>query len=388
MTLHRFRLTLAASALGAALLVAPVAAEAQSVRDQVVANLTAAMKAAGAKDVTWAAIEGDDARFTLKDIKAVIQAEGNATTLTAAKATYVGAKPSADGGYSAAEIAIDGLAMKESDTDIAVTAMKITNYVGQPAAKVVETKGLGDRFDRIELTGIKFAGTNNQTIPIASAVVTAGGHVDGVPRKAGLEVKGFVLAVDPNDPEMQEVAALGYKELAIEISAGGNWDEKAQRLSIETISVKGKDVGALTFAFALGGVSNDAVKALQAAKDDNAKQLEILQGFSIETISVRFENASIVDRVLDAQAKAQGTKREQYVTGLAAAVPLMIGALNNKPFEKKVSDAVGAFLKAPKSLSVVAKPAQPVPVAQVVGTAMVAPQTLPSVLAVDIQANK
>lgn len=380
------RRSLAATLLGATMFLAP-AVQAQSARDQVIASMVATLKATGAKDVTYAAPTGDDAKFTIRDIKATFEAEGKPSTMTAAAATYTGAKANADGGYSAAEIAIDGFAVKDDETTVSVGSWKITNYVGQSAAKAAAAKGMGDTFDRMELTSIRFAG-NGPTVPIASAVMTASGHVDGVPRRGGLEVKGIVVPIDAKDPEMKEIAELGYKELALEVKAGGGWDEKTQRLSLDTLAINGKDAGTLALSFALGNVTQDSLKAMQSAAEDPAKQLEILQGYTVEQIAIRFDNASLVDRVLDARAKQAGTKREQFVTGIAAAVPLMIGALNNKAFEKKVSDAVAAFLKAPKSLAIVAKPAQPVPVAQVVGTAMVAPQTIPNVLAVDIQANQ
>ncbi len=45
-------------------------------------------------------------------------------------------------------------------------------------------------------------------------------------------------------------------------------------------------------------------------------------------------------------------------------------------------------LSNPKSLEMAAKPAAPVPFAQLVGTVMMAPQTLPNVLAVEVAANE
>jgi hypothetical protein len=387
MTLHFLRGGLAATALGATLVVAP-AAHAQSTRDTVVKTLVESLKAAGAKTVTYGSVTGDDAKFTLKDIKAEMDVEGRTSELTAASATYTGAATTADGGYTVGEIAIQDLALEDDETTISVDSWKITKYAGQSAAKVAASKGFGDIFERMELTGIEIENGDETKVPIYSVTLATSGHVDGIPRKMSADIKGIVVPIDPAKPETKDIANLGYKELAIDVSTAGGYDEKAQRLSLDTFSVSGKDMGALKIAFALGSVTSDSLKALQAAANDSAKQMEIMQGYSIEGISIRVENNSLVDRVLDAQSKAQGTKREQYVTGLSAAVPLMIQAIGNKEFEKKVADAATAFLKAPKSLTVIAKPAQPVPVAQVVGTALVAPQTLPGVLSVDVQANK
>lgn len=378
---------LAAAAVGASFLFVPPA-EAQSSRDKVISTLVEALKAAGAKDVKYGSVAGDDAKFTVKEIEADLEVEGKSSTLTADSATYTGATTTPDGGYKADGIEMSDLSLSDDDVEISIDSWKIAGYVGQSPAKIKETQTFGDRFDSMDLTGITIEAQGEKPVPIYSIAVRASDYADGIPRKASLALRGLVVPIDPNNPSSKDVADLGYKEVALDVDFAGGWDEKAQRLSVDTVSVNGKDMGALKISFAFGNVTAEAMKGLQTAAADPNKQMEILQGFSVEQISLRFENASLVDRIIDAQAKRQGAKRDQYVTGIAAAVPLMIAAIGNPEFEKKVADAVGAFLKAPKSLTVVAKPAQPVPVAQLVGTVMVAPQTIPTVLAVDIQANK
>lgn len=66
----------------------------------------------------------------------------------------------------------------------------------------------------------------------------------------------------------------------------------------------------------------------------------------------------------------------------------MLSMLNNPEFQAKVAGAATAFLKDPKSLSASAMPGTPVPFAQILGTAMMAPQSLPDILGVTITANQ
>ena len=47
----------------------------------------------------------------------------------------------------------------------------------------------------------------------------------------------------------------------------------------------------------------------------------------------------------------------------------------------------GTYLDAPKSLTITAKPAQPLPMSQIMGAAMMAPQSLPTVLGAEVAAN-
>ncbi|MEP2435261.1 MAG: hypothetical protein ABJH93_00005, partial [Roseibium sp.] len=72
---------------------------------------------------------------------------------------------------------------------------------------------------------------------------------------------------------------------------------------------------------------------------------------------------------------------------LEGGLPMMLSMHQNPEFQTKVSAALGSFLKRPESLKVTASPSAPVPVAQLMGTVMMAPHTLPQVLGIDIAAN-
>ena len=54
----------------------------------------------------------------------------------------------------------------------------------------------------------------------------------------------------------------------------------------------------------------------------------------------------------------------------------------------KVSAAVSAYLDNPGSLKIVAAPPSPVPVAQIMGAAMSAPQSVIGVLGINVTANE
>jgi hypothetical protein len=82
-----------------------------------------------------------------------------------------------------------------------------------------------------------------------------------------------------------------------------------------------------------------------------------------------------------------GASRDDIVAQLNGALPFMLNAINNPPFQEKVATAAQAFLSDPKSITITANPAQPVPFQEIMGSAMSAPQTLPDALAIDVTAN-
>jgi hypothetical protein len=377
-----------AAALLASTFVVVQPVQAQSVRDRIVAMIKDGATAAGAKDVTVNNVTGDDSRFTIGETTATTETDGRTTTFTAGPTTYVGAKIAPDGGYTINQIDATDVNIEEEESSFSIDAVKVTNYLGQALDKARANNFMGDRFDRLEMTGISLEEASGPNITAQSLVMTTGGDIGGLPSKGSLEVKAIVLPVDESNDQQKALADLGYKELNIDLSAFGSFDEKSKRLSLDNLLIGGQSVGKFSLSLAFGNVTADALQQLRAAQDDNAKQLEVMQAFTLDGLTIRLENDSIVDRMLDNQAKQQGVARADLVKGLSEGLGPMLAAINNPATSQKVQAAVDAFLKAPKSLSVSIKPANPVPFAQLVAVAGVAPQTLPDLLGFDIVANR
>ncbi len=354
-------------------------ASAQATRDKVLATISEAAKTAGAKEFTWGTVSGSDAEFTVESTKGVFEKDGKTSEMTAEKIVYSSAKPTADGGFSADAITATDVEIDADDSNVTVATLKVTGYVGGKAA--------GERFDRLEATDIEVTDENDKKIPIDTITVTAADFVAGVPRRVGFDMKGLVVPVDPADAEMKDVAELGYKELAIDASFSGSWDDKTGRVVIDQMAVTGADIGGLKLTFALGGFTPEVMEGFKKAENDQAKQMELLQGVTVERLSLRYEDASLAKRMIDAQAKKQGVPADAFVQQINAIVPMMLSAIGNKDFEKKIAAAAGTFLKAPKSLTVSASPAKPLPVSEIMGAAMMAPQSLPTVLGAEVKAN-
>ncbi|TBW39051.1 hypothetical protein EYW49_07935 [Siculibacillus lacustris] len=378
----------AALFLAAAAVLAPTApATADGTRDKVLAIVGESAKAAGAESVAYGAVTGDDARFSVADTRATVAADGKSSTLVIATTTYTGAKPAADGGYSADEIALDGLSLTSADAKITVDHAVIQRYVGQAPERIRAHTTSGEQFERADLTGLSVTGEDGKRIPIAAIGFGARDWVAGVPRAATFEMKGLAVPVDKADESMKELVALGYDRILVDFAAGGTWDDKTGRAVIDRFDVAAADMGALKLTVVLGGLTPTTIAEMKKAEGDNARQMELLQSLTVERLALRWEDASLAGRIIAAQAKDQGVEAKDYVKQLKAMLPMVLSMVGNKDFEKKVATAAGGFLDAPKSLTVSATPTKPLPVSQIMGTAMMAPQSLPTVLGADVRAN-
>jgi hypothetical protein len=382
------RVAIAALALATTLAVAPSGpARADGSRDRVMATIADSARAAGAKSVEWGAVGGDDARFTVADTKVSFDDDGHTSVLGIAQATYTGAAPTADGGYTADEIALDRLTLAEHDATFTVQKVVITRYVGRSPDAIRAKTTEGERFDRIAVDGMLITPTDGKPVPIASIAIAAADWTMGVPRRGSLEIKGVVIPVDAANDTTKELARLGYSRLSMDFVASGNWDDEAGRVVVDHLDLTGAEMGSLKFVLTVSGLTPAIVTELGRSDLDENRRMEILQGLVVERAGIRFEDASLTGRVLTAQAAEQGTDAKAYAKQLKLMLPMVLSMVGNKDFERRVATAAGAFLDAPKSLTVSATPKRPLPVSDIVGAATTAPQSLPDVLGADVRAN-
>lgn len=197
------------------------------------------------------------------------------------------------------------------------------------------------------------------------------------------------------------IEKLGLKTLAGEMTMKGSWEIATGNVSLEEYAFDFANVGRLALALDISGYTMEFFKSMQEAmkaqeanpNKEEANQalglamMGLIQQLSFNSASVRFDDATITKRVLDYIGAQQGVTGDQLAQSLKGMVPLMMAQLNVPELQNQVSTAVNAYLDAPKSLTVSAEPAKPVPFPMIIGAAMGAPNTVPSVLGVKVTAN-
>ena len=158
------------------------------------------------------------------------------------------------------------------------------------------------------------------------------------------------------------------------------------------------DAAVLKMSFDISGYTPQFVSALQdmqkqmsEGKVDQQAQglamLGLMQQLTFNGMQIRIEDASLTGKLLDFFGKQQGADGNAMAQQLKGMMPFMLGQLGNPEFAANVSSAVGTYLDNPKSLTITAAPASPVPAAQIMAAGMSAPQTIPDVLGVVVTAN-
>lgn len=204
------------------------------------------------------------------------------------------------------------------------------------------------------------------------------------------------------DPKAQEaISALGLQTLNGEVTMKGSWTLADGKFEVNEYAFDFENVGRLDVRFSLSGYTLDFLKAMQDAvkagesnPDKAAGQQAMamsMMGLAQQLIyngaSIRFDDAGITAKALDFAGKQQGVDGKQMAQSLKGMMPMMLGAMNMPDLQKQIEAAVGAYLDDPKSLTVSANPAQPLPAPQIMGAAMGDPANLVKTLNVQVTAN-
>jgi hypothetical protein len=204
----------------------------------------------------------------------------------------------------------------------------------------------------------------------------------------------FSVATDPKI--IETFATLGYSQINGVIGAKGSWNPVDGRIEM-TETFDFKDVGLLNLVMDITGYTPKFVTDLQQmnksleGKDDGAKGLAFLglmQQLTFNSVSLRFDDASLTGRVLDFTAKQGNQKREDVINQAKGVVPVLAMQLQDPEFAQKVSAAVSAYLDSPKNIEIKAAPATPLSFAILAATATTSPVALIKQLGLSVTANQ
>lgn len=196
------------------------------------------------------------------------------------------------------------------------------------------------------------------------------------------------------------IAMLGISELNGDITQTMNWSMADGHVVVDDFLIDFDDIGAITFKADLSGFTPamlDKIYAMQASDVDPMSEegqaqemvmgMELLQAISITSASVRYDDASLANKLLDLFAAQSGAERPAFVKTLQTLLPTVLDQYGIPALTEKVAPALDAFLGNPQSLEVAVKPASPTTLL-VLSSAASNPAGLISALGLTVVANQ
>lgn len=217
-------------------------------------------------------------------------------------------------------------------------------------------------------------------VTVARVFMEIGNVVDSIPRDSKGTVQDITLPPEFFADAQFKPETIGYDKLVLDLSWDGSRDVAANTLTVRDFTLSIQDGGNLSFTGVMGNLPEPT--ALNDA-DAPAKANAI----KVHTITLRYVESSLAGRILDWLAGQQGISRADYANQISAALPFLLATVNNPEFQKELSDAVGAFLKDPKSLTLKIEPEAPISGEEILSVLGSAPQTLPDRLNASVMAN-
>ncbi len=196
--------------------------------------------------------------------------------------------------------------------------------------------------------------TNRITLREASlGPVPAGAGAPGSTRLSltGLSLPASLVA---GQPLIGALPAYGFGDLDLDVAADAAWDESARTVTLNEVSVSGRDIGRVKVTGQFGGIGPELFSGSVPA------QTMLMFSGSARALDVTVENSGLFERFLAAQAKDLSLKpdelRKEYVTASVLGVPVILG---NGPAAKEIGAAMGQFVVNPGKLTLRAKAKEP-----------------------------
>ena len=304
-------------------------------------------------------------------------------------------------GWKVERVPFEDFKKTEANKEASITGMVIEGL--QIAGTGADSKLPGEAqyfFDSASIEAVKVTEGGKDLFSLSGTDIT-----NSVTAGSGEVASSFTLgdfAIDfaalPADDTTKAMQDVGYPKLSGNGSMDSTWDPKTGELSLDPFELNVEDAGKLSFAFQLNGYTAAFSKSLQQIQEQMAADpkgaensgmaiIGLVSQLSIASMQLDFTDDSLTNKLLDYYAKQGGQTKEQLIDGITGMMPAVLASLQNPDFQTEVTTAVGTFLKDPKSLTISVDPDAPVAATQIIGAAMGAPQTLPTVLSLSVTAN-
>lgn len=305
----------------------------------------------------------------------------------------------ADGTITIGEVVIPDLKIEEDDdkTYATVTGMRLENVI-------LPSKDAKSILDKMVFYEKSTIGEMNITVDgaLRSSIKDAVTTLDTTDRQQkitfGIDVGNLFLSMEGDDKLDNPLAPLDMKELNISVHSNGSWEPAKGNLLLENMKIDAQDIGQINLTADISGYDLAFIEALQKNQQSMSQadvnieatttaMFALLEQLNIKNMEIRFDDNSLTDKLIAHYASQQGTDAASFKQQLKLMVPLVAMYLKNPEFVSQVKEAAGKFLDDPKSLTLTAKPEQPISLAAIAATFALDPAMILNLLNVGISAN-
>lgn len=191
-----------------------------------------------------------------------------------------------------------------------------------------------------------------------------------------LGIRQDLAAMD--DQQAAMLRKLGYEQIQGSYEVHYHYEPQTKVFNLKELRGELENMGSLALRVQLENfeLENPAVAAGTEFPE-----------FSVDELVLSYRDDSLLRRVIEQGAQERGVTEAEFVENVLQDIDAQTAGLQD-PFFVKVRDTLKEFIRNPGTLTVTANPPQPVPVMEIVASAMVRPADLPQELNLDISTSK
>ncbi|MEM8813642.1 MAG: hypothetical protein AAGF59_13585 [Pseudomonadota bacterium] len=355
------------------------------------------LKASGAQDLAYGSVRNSGDRVELGEVTTRITDQSDSFTVKIGTVGLAGGSINGDGILTTGSFDMSGFSMTSEDFALTLETLDARTVTFPPVETIRDAAmayNASSIYESAVATNAAISGSDGLYIPIREIRATNADFVENIPRTANMNVSDITVSTKnlPNSDFRQAMTDLGYEEVAFNVVTDWKWDDEAGRFELPQFTISGNDFAQLTWTFRLGGWTRELVTELAALNPDDEQAAQAvlgkMQSTTIEAISLQLEDRSAVNRVIDNRAAFANLPREEFISRTVGGLAGPLAALNNPDFQNMIVTELRQFMTDPKTLTINVAPENPIPIAQIIGMVAIAPQTLPAILGVTVEAGR
>ena len=190
---------------------------------------------------------------------------------------------------------------------------------------------------------------------LRSMVLSVDNPNGGIPKSIELTFDGLFgpIPSDSNEPMIDSLIALGYRDVSLSGTLRLAIDEKAKMFKTETL-LTGENMGTV------GATANLVNVPVDLLMRNPSAALIAFAGARIKDLSVTIENRGLADRLIDQDAiktkRSPQEVRKNYAAAASASLQIYLGM---SPNAKALTQSLAKFIDKPARLSITAKSKNP-----------------------------
>ena len=279
----------------------------------------------------------------------------------------------AGGRVTLGSVALDGLSYQPRSAK----ARASLTALGFPSGGVMPDRLF---FQRFALRDLASEATGRKVLTLKAIDASMEGSI-ALTTAFDFKVGNFTVDLSrlPPSPYGWSPTDLGITELVLDVDMEGRYDPAAKTLEVPRYAFVLPGLGSLIMTLSLGDLTIDA------NSDDPVQALQHLIAATLRRFEIRYEDDSLANRLLAYSAKRSNQDLDTFRTALIAQLETQARAILIDTPRAQMLDAVIAFLKAPKAITILVEPPKPVTLATLSRLSTMNPNDVPKLLGLSIR---